>query len=77
MASWVPFHAFVLVAYPTLQLYTVATEIDERHQFLEDMRALGAGSQYEAQINAEIHARVQELHMIDQARAVNPSAFTA
>jgi hypothetical protein len=43
-------------------------EISERQQFLEDMRRLGRGHEYEVQINSEIQSRVKELEFIDKAR---------
>ena len=41
-------------------------EISERREFLESMRALGKGEQYEPQIRAEISARMFELKQLGQ-----------
>ncbi|KAM9482609.1 UPF0193 protein EVG1 [Clarias gariepinus] len=45
----------------------VLDEIEERRQFLEEMTALGRGSQYQHIINSEISQKIRELELIDRA----------
>lgn len=40
-------------------MFTVLNEIEERRQFLEEMNALGRGSQYHHIINTEISQVIQ------------------
>eukprot|EP00696_Hemimastix_kukwesjijk_P003193 gnl/Hemi2/13929_TR4726_c0_g1_i1.p1 gnl/Hemi2/13929_TR4726_c0_g1~~gnl/Hemi2/13929_TR4726_c0_g1_i1.p1 ORF type:complete len:262 (+),score=48.58 gnl/Hemi2/13929_TR4726_c0_g1_i1:72-788(+) len=58
---------------------TIQAEIEERQQFLADMRAVKRGKQYEAQITQEIEERVRELQFIHakrMERAKDPSSPT-
>jgi len=48
-------------------------EIGEREAFLEDMRARGAGGRYEAQVKAEVAARVNQLKTLRE-RALRRAA---
>ncbi|XP_060724716.1 UPF0193 protein EVG1 [Tachysurus vachellii] len=47
----------------------VLDEIEERRRFLEEMIALGKGSQYHHIINTEISQKIRELELIDRARS--------
>eukprot|EP01062_Namystynia_karyoxenos_P075152 TRINITY_DN7234_c0_g1_i1.p1 TRINITY_DN7234_c0_g1~~TRINITY_DN7234_c0_g1_i1.p1 ORF type:complete len:262 (+),score=101.88 TRINITY_DN7234_c0_g1_i1:95-787(+) len=44
----------------------VEQEVQERREFLADMRRAGQGKKYEAQIKAEVAERVQQLRSIDR-----------
>jgi len=58
----------------------VAAEIEERREFLEDMRAAGRGGEYDAMIKAQIAEKVRELEVLDDkisdeaAALANPDA---
>jgi hypothetical protein len=43
----------------------VTAEIEEREQFLAEMKAAGRGEKHESAIKAEIAARVKQLRMLD------------
>ncbi|XP_058258665.1 UPF0193 protein EVG1 isoform X2 [Hemibagrus wyckioides] len=47
----------------------VLDEIEERRHFLEEMNALGRGSQYHHIINTEISQKIRELEVIDRTRS--------
>lgn len=49
-------------------------EIEERRQFLDQMRELGQEKQYEANILREIKEKIKVLKQIDQARVVDDDA---
>mmetsp|Transcript_7080 Transcript_7080/g.11147 ORF Transcript_7080/g.11147 Transcript_7080/m.11147 type:complete len:408 (-) Transcript_7080:218-1441(-) len=51
---------------PQEEFGRVVKEIEERREFLEDMRAAGRGGEYDAMIKAQIAEKVQELEVIDQ-----------
>lgn len=44
----------------------IADEVAERQQFLDDMRTLGKANEYEAQINAQIAERLDDLKRLDK-----------
>ena len=44
----------------------ISKDIDDRHQFLHEMRVLGQAATYESQIMGEISQRVKQLKGIDR-----------
>jgi len=49
---------------PAVRVDAVCREIDERREFLEEMRGLGAADKYEERLGAEIQARLDELERL-------------
>ena len=47
---------------------TLLAEVDERQQFLAEMRALGKAGDYEAAIKRELSTRLSRLKVLDQQR---------
>ena len=52
----------------------VIAGIEERKQFLDDMRAAGKAGEYEAVINGQIAEQIRELEMIDKKRSQEEAA---
>ena len=46
----------------------IVTEIDERREFLDNMRALGKGKEHEEAILGEIYSRLADLKTLDKLR---------
>lgn len=59
------------------EFQTVVSGIDERKQFLEEMRAAGKGAEYEAVINGQIGESIRELEKIDLKRSQEEAAAAA